>query len=122
MPSPWYPRSFVLHLVRTVVAAVALPFAVAEGVFVAPRGCGAQVRLQSLSLPPGFTISLYAGGVKGARSLALGAQGTVFVGTRDDGVVYALPGSADGRRALRVVTLASGLRMPNGVAYRDGAL
>lgn len=80
------------------------------------------MRLQSLSLPPGFTVSLYASGVEGARSLALGAQGTVFVGTRDEGNVYALPGSLDGRRAQRVVTLASGLRLPNGVAFRDGAL
>ena len=60
--------------------------------------------------------------MEGARSLALGAQGTVFVGTRDEGNVYALPGSTDGKRAQRVVTLASGLRLPNGVAFRDGAL
>lgn len=92
------------------------------GVFVPPRGCGAQTRLQSLSLPPGFSITLYADQVEGARSLALGARGTLFVGTRDEGKVYALPASADGTKAQRVVTLAAGLQMPNGVAFRDGAL
>jgi glucose/arabinose dehydrogenase len=64
---------------------------------------------------------VYADGADGARSLALGARGTVFVGTRDEGKVYALP-PANGDRAARVVTVASGLRMPNGVAVRDGAL
>lgn len=120
--SPWRRTRCALYFIRTVITAAALPFAVGCGVLAPPRGCRAQVRLQSLSLPPGFTISLYASGVEGARSLALGAQGTVFVGTRNEGNVYALPGAADGKRAQRVVTLASGLRLPNGVAFKDGAL
>jgi glucose/arabinose dehydrogenase len=56
--------------------------------------------------------------------MTLGAKGTLFVGTRDSGggEVYAvLPGAAaDGPH--RVVTIARGLRSPNGVAFRDGAL
>jgi hypothetical protein len=56
--------------------------AAACGIFIPPRGCGAQTRMESLSLPPGFSIALYADGVAGARSLALGARGTVFVDTR----------------------------------------
>jgi glucose/arabinose dehydrogenase len=43
----------------------------------------------------------------------------VFVGTRSDRV-FALPYS--GSKARRVVTIASGLRSPNGVAIRDGSL
>ena len=61
--------------VRSAFGALGLLAAAACGVFVPPRGCGAQTRLQSLSLPPGFSIAIYADGVAGARSLALGARG-----------------------------------------------
>lgn len=80
----------------------------------------AEPPVDRLRLPPGFTAEVYAV-VPGARSLALGSRGTVFVGTMDAGRVYALRPRADGRSA-EVTTLASGLATPNGVAFRDGAL
>jgi glucose/arabinose dehydrogenase len=92
-----------------------------RGAAAAPGGKGACSSGRSGS-PPGFAIALYSGGVPGARSLALGDRGTVFVGTRDEGQVYALVPAADGTRAARVVTVASGLQTPNGVAYREGTL
>jgi glucose/arabinose dehydrogenase len=73
----------------------------------------------SLRLPPGFAIELWATGVTNARSLAVGTAGTVFVGTRTAGVVHAVTDEG-GRRRVR--TIARGLTMPNGVAFRDGAL
>lgn len=76
---------------------------------------------EAVRLPPGFSIGLYAS-VPGARSLAVSPSGTVFVGTRGEGKVYALTGSRDPGRAGEVVTVAEGLDMPNGVAFRDGAL
>ncbi|MBI1396220.1 MAG: sorbosone dehydrogenase family protein [Betaproteobacteria bacterium] len=76
--------------------------------------------LDRISLPPGFRIELYAR-VPGARSLALGDRGTLFVGTMDAGKVYAVRPGADGR-AAEVLTIARGLNVPNGVAFRDGAL
>ncbi len=83
----------------------------------APPLC-AKTRLADIKLPDGFHIETYAT-VPGARSLALGARGTVFVGTREEGKVYAV--TDDGRkRSVRVI--ASGLRQPNGVAFRDGDL
>ena len=83
---------------------------------VAPVSAAARaLPLDTIHLPPGFEISLFTGDTPGARSLALGARGTVFVGTRDEGCVYAIQ---DGH----VVTIASGLDMPNGVAFRDGSL
>jgi glucose/arabinose dehydrogenase len=72
-------------------------------------------------MPPGFKIELYADNVPNARSMALGDQGTVFVGTRE-GEVYALPDRNGDNRADTVLTLAKGLNMPNGVAFRDGHL
>ncbi len=82
-------------------------------VFAAAPAFGADLPLDRIRLPPGFDIGLYAR-VPGARSLALGDKGTVFVGTRGD-KVYAVRGG-------KVYTLASGLDTPNGVAFRDGAL
>jgi glucose/arabinose dehydrogenase len=78
--------------------------------------------LDTIKLPPGFRIDVFASEVKGARSLARGDNGTIFVGTMSAGKVYALVDADNDHRADRVVTLASGLTMPNGVAFRDGAL
>src|SRR5437016_14410239 len=83
-----------------------------------------EVNLASVHLLPGFKIEVYAGNLPGARSLALGPRGTLFVGTRDqgDGSVYAVVDSDGDQRADRTYTLAQGLNNPNGVAVRDGAL
>jgi len=70
-------------------------------------------------LPAGFSASELVA-VPGARSMVLGAKGTLFVGTMRQGNVYAVrePFSA----TPRAVVVAKGLRMPTGVAVRDGAL
>jgi len=75
--------------------------------------------LQSLKLPPGFHIAIEAD-VPNARTLAVGDRGTLFVGTRKGGSVYAVHKLADGRH--EVLTIARDLNSPNGVAFRDGAL
>ena len=75
--------------------------------------------LERIHLPPGFTIELLAR-VPGAREMAFGARGTLFVGS-NTGSVYAVTHDANGGRAT-VRTIASGLRQPVGVAFRDGAL
>jgi glucose/arabinose dehydrogenase len=82
----------------------------------------AGIHLDQIKLPPGFEIQVYSASVPGARSMALSPKGTVFVGTRDAGVVYALLDHAGANRADEVITLARGLNEPNGVALRDGAL
>ncbi|MBA2689806.1 MAG: sorbosone dehydrogenase family protein [Burkholderiales bacterium] len=76
--------------------------------------------LQQIKLPPGFVISVFADNLPDARSLALGKEGTLFVATRTAGKVYAV--KFRGNAATERFTIASGLNMPNGVAYRDGAL
>lgn len=78
--------------------------------------------LSRLSLPPGFQVSVFASPVRNARELALGANGTVFVGSRDAGNVYALVDANHDGRAERVITIASGLESPIGVAFHDGDL
>jgi glucose/arabinose dehydrogenase len=80
----------------------------------------ARVALDRLKLPPGFEATVFADDVPGARSMALGAKGTLFVGSMGEGRVYAIEN--DGRKATKVRTIARGLDMPNGVAVKDGAL
>jgi glucose/arabinose dehydrogenase len=69
-------------------------------------------------LPSGFQISLFADNVPNARSMALGANGTLFVGTRTEGKVYAVIDRDGDHRADEVLTLLQGMNMPNGVAVR----
>ena len=83
---------------------------------------GDDLRLGNITLPPGFAIEVYADKVPGARSMALGTGGTIFVGTRGQGKVFALVTTDVERRKVEVITIASGLNSPNGVAFRDGAL
>ena len=79
-------------------------------------------RLKLIKLPAGFRISYFAQGVSGARELAQGPDGTVYVGSKEQGKVYALPDRNHDGRADQVITLARGLNNPNGVAVRNGAL
>jgi glucose/arabinose dehydrogenase len=72
-----------------------------------------------LKVPAGFNIEVYAAGMANARSLAEGDKGTVFVGSRLVGNVYAIANN-DGKRSVKV--LASGLHRPNGVAFKNGTL
>jgi len=78
--------------------------------------------VEGISLPAGFTIGVYARDVPGARSMAAGPAGVVFVGTRGNGRVYALTDRDDDGRADSIFVIASGLNMPNGVAWQDGSL
>ncbi len=78
--------------------------------------------LERIKLPPGFEISIYASGVENARSMTMSPNGTLFVGTRSAGNVYAMVDRNADFQADEVVTLARGLNSPNGVAFHDGAL
>jgi glucose/arabinose dehydrogenase len=75
----------------------------------------------TLTLPPGFHIETFAADVPNARELALGANGIVFAGSRDAGKVYALSDAGPGQ-PRRVRVIASGLKMPSGIAFHDGDL
>ncbi len=103
------PASAVLRLL-----AFALFAALAQG------AAAQRLPVDKIKLPPGFTISVFARDLADARSMAWGDRGTLFVGTRRAGKVYAVR-HQDGK-ATQVFTVASGMNMPNGVAFRDGAL
>ena len=81
-----------------------------------------QIPLDKITLPTGFSIAVYTSGVSNARSMALSAAGTLFVSTRQAGDVYAVVDRDQDQVADEVITIATGLNTPNGVAVRDGAL
>lgn len=78
--------------------------------------------LPALQLPAGFKISIFADNVPNARSLALGDNGIVYVSTRQAGKIYAIQDRDGDGKADKTYTLASHLYMPNGIAYKAGAL
>ena len=78
--------------------------------------------LQQLHVPDGFKISLFADNVPNARTLALGDNGIVYVGTRQEGSVYALQDTNQDGISDKRYTLGKNLHLPNGVAYKNGAL
>ena len=82
----------------------------------------AKLPLDTIKLPPGFAIDIYATGVRNARQMALGTDGTVFVGSRTANSVYALVDRDKDNKADQVYTIATRLQQPSGVAFRDGAL
>ncbi len=75
-----------------------------------------------ITLPPGFIISIYASNISNARSMARSPNGTLFVGTRQAGQVYALLDTDEDYQIDQGYVIAQGLTMPNGVAFRDGSL
>jgi glucose/arabinose dehydrogenase len=81
----------------------------------------AALPLSTIKLPAGFSIAIYAE-VEDARSMAMSPGGTLFVGNRSDDKVYAVKDTDGDKKADRKWVIASGLNMPNGVAFRDGAL
>ena len=82
----------------------------------------ADVQLDKLQLPEGFTIDVWAADVPNARSMALSETGTVFIGNRQENNVYALVDENGDGKADSKYILATDLRMPNGVAIKDGDL
>ena len=85
-------------------------------------GVQSGIHLDAIELPPGFKISLYADNLPGARSMAMSPDGILFVGTRKEGKIYAVTDRNWDRQADEIITLAEGLTMPNGVAFRNGSL
>ncbi len=78
--------------------------------------------LQNLNIPDGFKVEVFAEGIDGARSMAMGDNGTLFVGTRNEKTVYALQDLDGDFKAEKIIVLDSTLEVPNGLAFKDGAL
>ena len=82
----------------------------------------ASARVDLLTVPAGFSVSVYSDAVPSAREMAIGDHGTVFVGSTGAGKVYALTDSNHDGRADKVRVVADGLQTPVGVAFHKGDL
>ena len=78
---------------------------------------GSNAWLTHVTLPEGFKIAVFTDMTPNARSMTLGDDGTVYVGTMTEGRVYAVRDDNRDGTAERVLTVASGLNSPNGVAF-----
>ena len=77
------------------------------------------IRLEALQAPAGHRVEVFAKDLPKARHMALGAKGTLFVGSMD-GNVYAL--TLEHGRVTKQRTLLKDLKDPSGVAFKDGTL
>jgi glucose/arabinose dehydrogenase len=78
-----------------------------------------DIPVKNLQVPPGFQVEIYAHGMPGARMMTRGDKGTIFIGTRQIGRVYALY-ERDGKRQSKVI--AEKMVQPNGVLFHNGSL
>ena len=78
-----------------------------------------KIPLDRLQVPPGFQLELWSHGHPGGRMMARGDKGTIFMGTRAIGRVYAVY-ERDGKKTVKVV--AEKLVQPNGVLFHNGSL
>jgi glucose/arabinose dehydrogenase len=81
-----------------------------------------SISLGYLEAPAGFEISVFAENVENARQMAMSDNGILYVGSRRKGNVYAIVDTNNDFKADSIHIIASGLRLPNGVAMKDGDL
>jgi glucose/arabinose dehydrogenase len=84
----------------------------------APLKAG-EIPVDKLKAPAGFKVELWAAEINNARAMTWGDKGTLFVSSRVAGNVYAI---VDKGGAREVKTIAKGLNLPNGVAFKNGTL
>jgi len=78
--------------------------------------------LSQINLPEGFEISIFASGIDHARSMTISPSGTIYVGNKGGDKVYAIQDTDKDGKADKTFVVASGLKTPNGVAFKDGDL
>jgi glucose/arabinose dehydrogenase len=78
-----------------------------------------EIPVDKIKVPKGFKVELWASGLPGARAMAQGDKGKIYIGTRTIGRVYEVTDHGD-KRTSRVVV--DKLTQPAGVAYANGSL
>ncbi len=78
-----------------------------------------KLPIDKIKVPDGFKVEVFASGIKNARTLRVGDEGTVFVGNWQANKVWAIT-EKDGKREAKV--LYEDLDWPNGLAFHNGTL
>jgi len=81
----------------------------------------AAMDIDKLSVPDGFSVSLFANKIEKPRQMAEGSNGFIFVGS-SSGKVYALKDHDGNGEIDSVEVIADGLGDSSGVAFFDGSL
>ena len=81
-----------------------------------------ELPLDKIVMPAGFEIDIFASSVPNARGMSISPSGTVFVGTRGEGAVYAIQDLDGDFHADTMFVIDEDLNMPVGVAFKDGDL
>ncbi|HEU5366007.1 MAG TPA: PQQ-dependent sugar dehydrogenase [Hanamia sp.] len=117
-------KSFSILLISILITINEIAFSQSkanDGSVPAITGSSAKLPLDKIKMPAGFSISVYAE-VENARSMVMSPSGTLFVGTWQEGKVYAVKDINGDKIADKKWLLASGLNFPNGVAFKNGSL
>jgi len=99
-------------LTQVVVAVAAL----------ACRGNTVAGQDQTLHVPAGFQVAVFAQGLSGVRYLTLGPGGVVYASRPSAGEIVKLPDANGDGVADSVVTVARGLNGPFGIAFRGDTM
>jgi Glucose/sorbosone dehydrogenases len=75
-----------------------------------------------LTVPAGFTVSVFASDVTSGRLMAVSPDGVLFVARQSKGDVVALPDRNKDGKADNVEVVASGLTRPHSLAFNKGYL
>ena len=79
----------------------------------------ADIPINTLKVPKGFKVELWASGMPGARAMVRGDKGKIYIGTRGLGRVYEVTDAGD-KRTSRI--LVDKLTQPSGVAIQGSTL
>jgi glucose/arabinose dehydrogenase len=83
----------------------------------------ARAQERVITMPPGFTIEVFAHGLGPARFMALDPAGTLLASIASRaGRIVALPDRDGDGKADGTITVVEGLERPHGLAFRDGQL
>jgi glucose/arabinose dehydrogenase len=72
--------------------------------------------IERVQLPQGYHIEIYSDSVPNARAMDFAEDGTLFVGSRVEGSLYAITPSKE------VIVIDTGLELPTGLDYFEGDL
>jgi glucose/arabinose dehydrogenase len=78
-----------------------------------------KIPIDKIKLPSGFKAEIWSHGHAGGRTMVMGDKGTLFMGSRVIGRVYAITDKG-GKREPKVII--QGLTQPNGLVFKDGSL
>jgi glucose/arabinose dehydrogenase len=77
---------------------------------------------RTLNLPPGFHVNVFAAELGDARFIAISPQGILYVTAMDAGKVLALPDRNGDGVTDTIITVASNMRSPHGIAFYQNVL